>query len=411
MFQIWINISEFIMDLRAQKLRSFLTIFGIIWGTVAIVVLLAFGLGFKKQLTKQFHGLGEHIVIMWPGQTTRAYAGFGVGRNITFIESDAEMLRRQVPDLTAVCQEFIKWNTPVRVGTNIISPAITGIIPIYGDIRNVIPELGGRFINNKDIEMRRRVVILGDEVKTFLFADKDAIGEIVYVGHVPFTVVGVMIKKKQDSSYAQRDKDRIFIPASTFNTVFGITRLSNIIFQLNDPYRSEEIMADVRSVLSSRYKFDPADKDAVPMWDTTMSDKFAANFFMAFNSFLGLIGSFTLAVAGLGVANIMFIVVQERTNEIGIKRAMGARRKDIMRAIFMETCFIVLLGSAIGFGIAAGIIEAMQYVPIDEFVGTPVLSLEIAAATVAVLMIVSICAGLMPARRAANLDVVDCLRA
>ncbi len=187
--------------------------------------------------------------------------------------------------------------------------------------------------------MRRRVVILGDEVKTFLFADKDAIGEIVYVGHVPFTVVGVMIKKKQDSSYAQRDKDRIFIPASTFNTVFGITRLSNIIFQLNDPYRSEEIMADVRSVLSSRYKFDPADKDAVPMWDTTISDKFAANLFMAFNSFLGLIGSFTLAVAGLGVANIMFIVVQERTNEIGIKRAMGARRKDIMRAIFMETFY------------------------------------------------------------------------
>ncbi len=170
-------------------------------------------------------------------------------------------------------------------------------------------------------------------------------------------------------------------------------------------------MADVRSVLSSRYKFDPADKDAVPMWDTTISDKFAANLFMAFNSFLGLIGSFTLAVAGLGVANIMFIVVQERTNEIGIKRAMGARRKDIMRAIFMETCFIVLLGSAIGFGIAAGIIEAMQYVPIAESVGTPVLSLEVAAATVAVLMIVSICAGLMPARRAANLDVVDCLRA
>jgi len=399
------------MDLRAQKLRSFLTISGIIWGTVAIVVLLAFGLGFKKQLTKQFHGLGESIVIMWPGQTTKPYAGFGVGRNITFTEPDAEMLRQQVPDLTAVCQEFIKWNTPVRVSKNIVNPAITGIIPIYGDIRNVNPELGGRFINDLDMKMRRRVVILGDEVKTFLFGDKDAIGEIVYVGNVPFTVVGVMVKKNQDSSYAQRDKDRIFIPASTFTTVFGITKLSNMIFQINDPYRSEEIMADVRAVLSNRYKFDPTDKDAVPMWDTTMTDKFAANFFLAFNSFLGLIGSFTLAVAGLGVANIMFVVVQDRTNEIGIKRAMGARRKDIMRQIFMETCFIVFIGSAIGFGIAAGIIEVMKYVPIDEFVGKPELSLEVAAATIAVLTIISVCSGLMPARRAASLDVVECLRA
>lgn len=411
MFQFWINISEFVMDLRAHKLRSFLTIFGIIWGTVAIVVLLAFGIGFKKQLTKQFHSLGEHIVIMWPGQTTKPYAGFGVGRGISFIESDAEMLRRQVPDLTAVCQEFIKWNTPVRVGTNIVSPAITGIIPIYGDIRNVNPEMGGRFINDLDMEMRRRVVVLGDEIKTFLFGDKNAIGELIYVGNVPFTVVGVMIKKNQDSSYAQRDKDRIFIPASTFTTVFGITRLSNIIFQINDPYRSEEIMADVRGVLSNRYKFDPTDKDAIPMWDTTEQDRFAANFFLAFNSFLGLIGSFTLAVAGLGVANIMFIVVQERTSEIGIKRAMGARRSVIMRQIFMETCFIVFLGSAIGFGIAAGIIEVMQHVPVDEFVGKPELSLEVAAATVVVLTIISICAGLMPARRAANLDVVECLRA
>ena len=107
----------------------------------------------------------------------------------------------------------------------------------------------------------------------------------------------------------------------------------------------------------------------------------------------------------------MFIVVQERTNEIGIKRAMGARRKDIMRQIFMETCFIVFIGSAIGFGIAAGIIEVMKYVPIDEFVGKPELSLEVAAATIAVLTIISVCSGLMPARRAASLDVVECLRA
>jgi putative ABC transport system permease protein len=411
MRQIGIILSEFLLDLRAHKLRSFLTIFGIIWGTVAIVVLLAFGMGFKKRLTKQFHGLGEHIVIMWPGQTTRPYAGFGIGRPVTFIESDADLLRLQVRDVTAVSQEYIKWGTPVRVGQNIVSPAVTGIIPIYGEIRNIIPELGGRFINDLDITLRRRVIVLGNEVKTFLFGEENAIGKLVYVGNVPFTVVGVMLKKDQDSSYAQRDKDRVFIPASTFSTVFGITRLNNIIFQVADAHRSEEIMADVRRVLSNRYRFDPEDKDAVPMWDTTMMDAFASNFFLAFNSFLGLIGSFTLAVAGLGVANIMFIVVQERTSEIGVKRAVGARKRDILLQVFLETCFIVFIGSAIGFGIAVGVIEAMQHVPIDEFVGKPVLSVEVAVATVGVLTLISLLAGLMPARRAANLDVVECLRA
>ncbi|MBM3265923.1 MAG: FtsX-like permease family protein, partial [candidate division Zixibacteria bacterium] len=250
-----------------------------------------------------------------------------------------------------------------------------------------------------------------DETKKFLFGEKNAIGEVVYVGSVPFTVVGVMIKKDQDSSYDQRDKDRVFIPASTFSTVFGITRLNNIIFQVADARRSEEIMTDVRRVLANRYRFDLTDKDAVRMWDTTMMDAFASNFFFAFNGFLGLIGSFTLAVAGLGVANIMFIVVQERTSEIGVKRAVGARKRDILLQIFLETCFIVFIGSAIGFGIAVGIIEAMQHVPIDAYVGKPVLSIEVAAATILVLTLISLCAGVMPARRAANLRVVDCLRA
>lgn len=411
MTQLRIILSEFLMDLRAQKLRSFLTVFGIVWGTVAIIVLLAFGVGFKKQLIRQFHGLGEHIVIMWPGQTTRAYAGFGIGRPIRFIESDADLIASQVPDVSAISPEYIKWGTPVRVGQNILNPAITGIVPVYGDIRNVIPEPGGRFINDLDVEHRRRVIVLGDEVKTFLFGEADAVGKTVQVGAVPFTVVGVMIGKKQDSSYASRDKDRVFIPASTFSTVFGINKLNDIIYQVADPTRSEAIMADVRAALSKRYKFDPADKDAAPMWDTTEMDRFAFYFFLAFNLFLGLIGSFTLAVAGIGVANIMYIVVQERVNEIGIKRAMGAKKRDILRQFFLETCFILSIGSSIGFGIAVGVIKAMQYAPVHEFVGRPELSVEVAAATAGVLTLISLIAGLMPARRAANLDVVECLRA
>ena len=235
-------------------------------------------------------------------------------------------------------------------------------------------------------------------------------GKIIQVGDVPFLVIGAMIKKKQDSSYSSRDKDRIFIPANTFSTIFGVTKLSDIIYQVSDPNRSTEIMDDVRATLSKRYLFDPEDKDAVPMWDTTEMDAFANNFFFAFNLFLGLIGSFTLAVAGIGVANIMYIVVQERVNEIGVKRAMGARKNHILWQFFLETCLILVIGSSIGLLIAIGIIEVMQDLPVNEFVGKPELSPEVALATAVVLALVSLVAGLMPARQAANLDIVECLR-
>jgi putative ABC transport system permease protein len=227
---------------------------------------------------------------------------------------------------------------------------------------------------------------------------------------VPFVVIGVMQKKTQNSSYNRRDQDRVFIPASTYASVFGENRLSNIVFSTRDPRRSEETVDRVRQVLGRKYRFDPTDKDAIWIWNTAEFVKFIFIFFLAFNIFMGLIGAFTLAVGGLGVANIMYIVVQERTREIGIKRAVGARKRDILVQFFLETLFIIFLGSSVGFVIAVGITEAMQYIPIKEFIGTPIISVEVALATAAVLTLIGLAAGLLPARRAANLNVVDCLR-
>jgi putative ABC transport system permease protein len=405
------TLSEFLRDLRAQKLRTMLTIFGIVWGTVAIIVLLAFGMGFKRQLAVNMHGMGESISIMFPGRTTRAFEGFGTGRPISFVEDDAKLLASQVRDIAKISPEYATDNIPIRVGENIINTSIAGIYPIYSEMRNVIPEMGGRFVDQIDMHERRRVMMIGDEVKRLLFGESDAIGRIIYVGETPFTVIGVMIKKTQPSSYNRRDQDRVFIPASTFSSVFGTLHLRNIIFTPKDPMRSEEVISEVRQVMGRRYKFDPGDVDAVFIWDTAEMDKFFIYFFLAFNLFMGLIGSFTLGVGGIGVANIMYIVVQERTKEIGIKRAVGATRRTIVFQFFMETFFIIALGSAIGFLIAALIIQVLQYIPIKEFVGTPELSVEVALATAFVLSAIGLAAGLFPARRAANLNVVDCLRA
>ena len=402
-------ISEFILDLRAQKLRAFLTMFGIVWGTVAIIVLIAFGVGFKKQMSINMHGIGESIAIMFPGKTTKAWEGFGLGRPMSFREEDARLVGSQVPGIKAISPEFGR-RTPTRVGQNILTPLVSGIYPIYADMRNIIPEQGGRFINDIDMKQRRRVTVIGDKVKEFLFGQSNALGKIIYVGEVPFMVIGVMQKKTQSSSYNSRDQDRIFIPASTHSSIYGSIYLNNIIYQVKDPREGEAVSEQVRQVLAKRYKFDPTDKDAVWIWDTTSFDKFIFYFFLGFNIFMGLIGSFTLGVAGIGVANIMFIVVQERIKEIGVKRAVGAKRSNILFQFFMETFFIVGLGSALGFLIAFGIIQVLQYVPIKEYVGTPELSLEVAIATVTILCVIGLFAGLMPARRAANLDVVECLR-
>ncbi len=309
----------------------------------------------------------------------------------------------------ASVRNMANW-TVTRVGDNILTPLIFGVNVIYGDIRNINPEAGGRYINTLDLQERRRVAVIGDKVKEFLFAEQNAIGKTIFIGQTPFTVIGVMQKKTQPSSYNSRDQDRIFIPLTTFESVYGSVYLNNIIYQVKDPRLGEETAKQVREALSKKYKFDPTDQNAVWIWDTTDFDRLAFYMFLGINIFLGLIGSFTLGVAGLGVANIMFIVVQERIKEIGVKRAVGATKVNILFQFFSETFFIVFTGSVIGFIISYGIIAGLSLLPIKDYVGTPVLSMEVVVITVLVLITVGLLSGLMPARRASHLDVVECLR-
>jgi putative ABC transport system permease protein len=409
MNQLRTIIGEFYLDLKAQKLRAFLTLFGLVWGTVTIVVLIAFGVGFKKQTSANMHGIGESIAIVWPGKTTKPWEGFGIGREMSFVEDDAKFVQAQVRSVKAISPEFGR-RVPTRVGENILSPLVSGIYPIYGEMRNIIPEQGGRFINDMDMKHRRRVAVIGDKVKEFLFGDQDAIGKYISIGDVPFQVIGVMQKKTQPSSYNSRDQDRVFVAATTYASIYGEVYINNIIYQVYDPMESEVTSDDVRAALAKKYKFDPTDQDAIWIWDTAEFDRFSFYLFLGLNIFLGLIGSFTLGVAGIGTANIMYIVVQERIKEIGVKRAVGAKKSNILFQFFMETFFIVGLGSLIGFLIALGLVAVLQLVPIKEYVGTPEISAEVVIATVSILSLVGLLAGLMPARKAANLNVVDCLR-
>jgi len=404
------TIQGFIKDLLAQKLRTTLTIFGIVWGTVAIIVLLAFGNGFKKQTMKTMNGIGESIILLWPGQTAKPFEGYGVNRTIRFREEDAALLENEIPEIKTLSPEYSTWRAALRVGTNTRTPNVTGCYPVYSTIRHVYTQEGGRFINALDMKDKRRVVFLGDELAGYLFGEKEPVGQYVHVGNTPFLVVGVMMPKEQDSSYNSRDKDRAFIPASTFVSIFGYRYVNNMVIKPQHATLSPGIIDRIYEVLGKKYKFDPEDKEALSIWDTTEFQKMVFYIFLGLNIFMGILGGFTLTVGGIGVANIMYVVVQERTKEIGVKRAVGAKRYHIMHQFFLEAFFIIAIGATIGIIISLLILYGISMLPIDDFVGTPQVSAWVALVALSVLAGIGIIAGFFPARKAANLQVVDCLR-
>ncbi|MFW6010746.1 MAG: ABC transporter permease [Gemmatimonadota bacterium] len=401
---------DFVEDARKQKLRTSLTVMGITWGTVAVVILLAFGTGLENQTRVRFHGLGERIVILFGGRTTVPHAGFPDGRRIRLVEDDVDLLDREAPDITTISPEYSVRSVPARRGRTSANPNITGVEPVYGELRNVIPQRGGRFVNRLDVEGRRRVAVLGDDLESLLFGDEEAVGQTVDLGGTPFLVVGVMKPKQQNSSYNSRDEDRVFIPASTHRAVFGGRYLANIVYRTADPSLTKAVERRVYEVLGRKYRFDSGDEDALQVWDTSEWEQMFDNLFLGFKIFFALVGGFTLSVGGIGVANIMYIVVKERTREIGIRRSVGARRRDVLVQFLGETFAIVAVGALLGFLLSLGIVKAMSYVPMQEFVGTPTISGQVMTVALALLGAVALLAGLFPARRAADLDPVECLR-
>jgi putative ABC transport system permease protein len=414
MLNFFDSIREILHYLGQYKARTAMTMFGLIWGTMTVILLLAFGVGVEKQMSKNMHGIGERIAIVWPGRTSMPFEGYGRDRRIRLTEDDIELIRREVKDILRISPEFSKWRSTVRVKDKINRPNITGIIPEYGYMRNIWPETGGRWINDLDNKLKRRVVFLGNRLRDFLFGENaSVIGEYVYIDEIPFIVVGVMRAKTQSSSYSQRDRDRAFIPMTTHKSIFGYHYVSNFIYQVATPGISESVQNQVYTVLGKKFKFDPKDKETLGIWDTTSMDEFVANFSLGFNFFMGLIGVITLIVGGIGLANIMYVVVQERTREIGIRRSVGAHKKHIFGQFILEAFVVIGIGAVIGFVLAVGIITLMNTIPMGDFkeaVGTPVLNPLVAVVTVVVLSSIGFLAGFFPARRAARLIVIDCLR-
>jgi putative ABC transport system permease protein len=341
-----------------------------------------------------------------------------------------------VPELREVGGEYQRWGAEIRNGTRVVSEHVNGVTPNYEEMRYHIPRMGGRMINDLDMKLKRRVVFLGERLMERLFGTdtvksedeisdyfsgpketvkaEDVVGKEVLINGIPFTVVGVMVHKMQMNSYEGMDEDKATIPLTTFRAIFGDPWLDNLIYAPYDLDQMKSVEVKVREALAAKYKFDPKDDRALSLWDVAASNREMNNVLLGIKIFLGIIGGLTLLIASVGVANIMYVSIKERTREIGIKMAVGARRIYILTQFLLEAILITFTGGFLGMGISIAATEIFKRIDIKSdvlsFMGRPTISIEIGLIVVSILGIMGLLAGLFPALRAASVSPVESLR-
>lgn len=409
-----ILLGEFIGDLKAQKTRVLLTMFAITWGTIAVVLLLGFGEGLRLAILRGLINAGERVFMVYGGTTSMPYEGLPKGRQVRLIEDDLDLITRAIPEIDLMSPSYGRWGTTLEAGDKKTTTYMEGVYPAFQEMRRMFPRAGSRFINQRDLDERRRVLFLGNEIAEELFGEEEPVGRAVMLDGLPFTVIGVMQKKFQDSMNNGPDAERAIIPASTFKNVYGNRYVNHLLLRPRDVMRAESVRGELFRVLGARYKFDPADERALPMWDFIEEQKEVNAIGLGIEIFLGLVGLFTLLVAGVGVANIMYVVVKERTKEIGIKRSIGARKRHIMGQFIFESVALTLVGGSVGLIFSIAVILGVDSLPADDgamvYIGNPKLSLPIALVCAGVLIAIGLAAGILPARRAAKVDPVEALR-
>jgi putative ABC transport system permease protein len=396
-------------DLARNWLRSGLTLFGILWGIASFVVLLGVGRGFQTSQRTRFQAFGVDMVVVWPGQTGNQAGGRRAGEAIHLTEADTAILKATARLMKRISPEMIRWGANYQHGSRSFSGEVHGVMPDYGSIRNMILRRG-RFITQADVDEARRVVVIGGEIARNLFSERVPLGERIRIRGADFTVIGEIEMKNQSSSYSGRDNKKGFIPFFTARALLSRPFINDFVFQPVTAEQHEAAILEMRQILGRRHGFDAEDKDALAVWDTVESFRNISDLFLSIEILLGIVGAITLSVGGVGVVNIMLVAVRQRVNEIGVRRAVGAKRRDIFVQFFVESLIISVSGGAAGILTGVGICRLISGLSLPDGFAPPSVTPGILIAAAVVLGGVAILAGLVPAVRAASTTPLTALR-
>jgi putative ABC transport system permease protein len=412
-------LKELLLDtlrtLWSHKLRTCLTMFGIAWGIISITLMVAAGEGLRVGQQKVGESFAKDVMIVFAGRTSMQAGGTRAGRPVNWNATDYADVQQEAHACRYVLPELERNGTPLRSLYNSASLTVTGSLPPFAEIRS-IGVAQGRFYNWDDQAQARRVAFLGSEAKKQLFSTRPAVGETLHIADVPFTIIGVMKPKDQDSSYDGFDVNKVYVPFSEMLRDFPNKppATPQSIDQLLVTPRSvadhEACKAELRRVLGRIHNFDPADKEAAAIWDTVEEAQAFRTMTVGMKYFLGAVGLVTLFLGGIGVMNVMLVAVRERTREIGVRKAVGATSRSILQQFFIETLIVVFLSGSLGMGVAYGLCALVNLIPMPPYFAGLIPTWQSGVLSFALLGTIAILSALYPANRAASVDPIEALR-
>jgi len=399
-------LSQTIQTLLAHRLRSFLAILAIVWGIISVLVLVALGEGFYQTNTKSFALLMSDTQIVFPGQTTKEWKGRPVRRLILPSEVEARQMLHH-PAIENISVIYGQWDASVTDNQGRSLPGnVTGIDDQFIELRNVKLNKGSRQINRSDLVNHNRVALVGWQLAEI---GSLHIGSSLNINGIPFNVIGIT-KKNEGGISLNDDASQAMIPSTTFTDLWK-SKPNMLLISPVEGVSGLLLRKSILSFFANQQHFDPNDKDAMYMPDFGQEAEFFKKLLRGIQLFLGASGAMTLAVGSLGVANIMFLSVTERTREIGVRLAIGATPNNILGQFLIEGGILVVCGTVIGVMFSYGIVMLLNMIGMPEWLGEPMITLDAIKISLGVTAVFALLAAYFPARRASNLLPVIALSA